>query len=230
MLWKSNNCPSILCGRFVETVVALNNRRQGVPVIAIGLYDYSLLGKYKVWLPPSKHCLMHHEAQLGFFEHVPQASLDYRHLLGQNLTQSGLSISFSAFLGKPSHSPKCVHALFLNSYTTAIRTIFLTTPACAVRWVSALRAHALRWLAPTRLLFTALRAEGLRLLDSSPIGRKVVAATKSTFAGFLTFHSKILPRIEERYCEIAAKRCNEAQPSMYRELEVKERQGLLISE
>lgn len=35
--------------------------------------------------------------------------------------------------------------------------------------------------------------------------------------------------IEERYCEIAAKRCNEAQPSMYHQLEVKESQGLLIS-
>lgn len=34
--------------------------------------------------------------------------------------------------------------------------------------------------------------------------------------------------IEERYCEIAAKRCNEAQPSMYHQLEVKESQGLLI--
>jgi DNA modification methylase len=34
--------------------------------------------------------------------------------------------------------------------------------------------------------------------------------------------------IEERYCEIAAKRCNEAQPSMYRLIETKERQGSLI--
>jgi site-specific DNA-methyltransferase (adenine-specific) len=35
--------------------------------------------------------------------------------------------------------------------------------------------------------------------------------------------------IEERYCEIAAKRCNEAQPSMYRLLEVRESQGALIN-
>ncbi len=34
--------------------------------------------------------------------------------------------------------------------------------------------------------------------------------------------------IEERYCEIAAKRCNEAQPSMYHLIEAKERQGALI--
>lgn len=34
--------------------------------------------------------------------------------------------------------------------------------------------------------------------------------------------------IEERYCEIAANRCNEAQPSMYHLVEAKERQGLLI--
>jgi site-specific DNA-methyltransferase (adenine-specific) len=34
--------------------------------------------------------------------------------------------------------------------------------------------------------------------------------------------------IEERYCEIAAKRCNEAQPSMYHLIEAKERQGALL--
>jgi DNA modification methylase len=35
--------------------------------------------------------------------------------------------------------------------------------------------------------------------------------------------------VHEAYCEIAAKRCNEAQPSMYRLLEVRESQGALIN-
>jgi len=34
--------------------------------------------------------------------------------------------------------------------------------------------------------------------------------------------------IEERYCEIAARRCNEAQPSLYHLLESSERQGGLL--
>lgn len=34
--------------------------------------------------------------------------------------------------------------------------------------------------------------------------------------------------INEAYCEIAARRCNEAQPSMYRLLEARERQGALL--
>jgi DNA modification methylase len=34
--------------------------------------------------------------------------------------------------------------------------------------------------------------------------------------------------IEERYCEIAARRCNEAQPSLYHLMESSERQGGLL--
>jgi DNA modification methylase len=36
--------------------------------------------------------------------------------------------------------------------------------------------------------------------------------------------------VNEAYCEIAAKRCNEAQPSMYHLIEAKERQGALIDD
>jgi len=36
--------------------------------------------------------------------------------------------------------------------------------------------------------------------------------------------------VEERFCEIAARRCNEAQPSMYHLLESSERQGGLLDE
>jgi DNA modification methylase len=80
-------------------------------------------------------------------------------------------------------------------------------PVALSRWIM-----GLRWM-PAGVVLDAYMGAGGTLRAAKDLGRKAIGV-----------------ELSEAYCEIAARRCNEAQPSMYHLLESSERQGGLLDE
>jgi DNA modification methylase len=99
---------------------------------------------------------------------------------------------------------KALRAFRCNRFTLIGSQHPTQKPEPLMRWCLSLVPEAKTILDPFMGSGTTLRA-------AKDLGRKAIGI-----------------EIEERYCEIAARRCNEAQPSMYHSIEAKERQGLLI--
>lgn len=100
-------------------------------------------------------------------------------------------------------TPSQIRLANLGSNTTGEGTELLTTFPSALRWSPASRAFGGSWCSPTIQQVTLGRAKGL--FRSAVVWMKCCPAF-CTVARLFAFHVRIIAQIEEKYCEIAAKR------------------------
>lgn len=103
-----------------------------------------------------------------------------------------------------------IRLAYLVRNTTGERTKLLVSLPCTAGWLSACGAYRLFGSAPSVQQVTFSRTKCL--LGPAVVRMKCTPA-HCTVPRFFAFHSDILSQIEEKYCEVAAKRlCQEVLP------------------
>lgn len=130
------------------------------------------------------------------------------------LPKSGLATAFSTGfikLAKATNFGK-LRCQFLPRLVAIPRAILLRPLTCISGWLTTYRAEIRCAFTKAYQLLAFIRAIALRWFRTPTIERVKVLATIGTYLDDFHSHTYIIPQkqIEEKYCEIATKRCSQS--------------------